>query len=165
MLVAICAYSMANSVYLAHAVVCELYQIGAFLCQSAETFWQIQLLLSVCMLHNLAGVSTYVAWMTGNSIFDAIGSISVGCLLAATAVFLIQRNRQLLIGMSLVKQPGLLRKVTRVQSCIIGCRELTNIYSSCSCRAPCAMFSIVYGIYNILHTHILLNCRKFVLVL
>lgn len=45
-----------------------------------------------------AGVATYVAWYTGNSIFDAIGSISVGCLLGATAVFLIQRNRQLLIG-------------------------------------------------------------------
>ena len=45
-----------------------------------------------------AGVATYVTWMTGNSVFDAIGSISVGVLLGITAIFLIQRNRQLLIG-------------------------------------------------------------------
>lgn len=48
----------------------------------------------------LAAIATYLTWATGNSIFDAIGSISVGVLLGFTAIFLIQRNRQLLIGQS-----------------------------------------------------------------
>lgn len=36
--------------------------------------------------------------MTGNSIYDAIGSISIGLLLGCTALFLISQNRSLLIG-------------------------------------------------------------------
>lgn len=49
----------------------------------------------------IAAIATYMTWVTGNSIFDAMGSISVGVLLGATAIFLIQRNRQLLIGRSM----------------------------------------------------------------
>ncbi len=45
-----------------------------------------------------AGVSTYLAHSTGLSFYDAIGTISVGALLALTALFLVQKNRQLLLG-------------------------------------------------------------------
>ncbi len=36
--------------------------------------------------------------MTGLAMYDAIGSITIGCLLGCTAVFLIGQNRSLLIG-------------------------------------------------------------------
>lgn len=36
--------------------------------------------------------------MTGNAVYDALGSITIGCLLGCTAVFLIQQNRSLLLG-------------------------------------------------------------------
>lgn len=45
-----------------------------------------------------AGISTYCTWHFGTSLFDAVGSIAIGTLLGITAVFLIQKNRQLLIG-------------------------------------------------------------------
>lgn len=46
----------------------------------------------------IAGACTYLAHSTGLVIYDAIGSILVGTLLACTAWFLIQNNRKLLIG-------------------------------------------------------------------
>lgn len=52
----------------------------------------------------VAAASTYAVKMTGHSMYDAIGSICVGTLLGAIAVFLIQRNRQLLIGRSMNAQ-------------------------------------------------------------
>ena len=36
--------------------------------------------------------------LTGNSIYDAVGSITIGGLLGCTAIFLIQQNRSLLLG-------------------------------------------------------------------
>ncbi|KAK9843181.1 hypothetical protein WJX74_008221 [Apatococcus lobatus] len=46
----------------------------------------------------LAGISTWLAHSTGQSFYDAIGTISVGALLGLTALFLVQKNRQLLLG-------------------------------------------------------------------
>ncbi|KAK9817734.1 hypothetical protein WJX72_001395 [[Myrmecia] bisecta] len=49
----------------------------------------------------IAVASTYMVYSTGNSVWDAVGSICIGTLLAGIALFLIQRNRQLLIGRSM----------------------------------------------------------------
>lgn len=38
--------------------------------------------------------------MTGNAVYDAVGSITIGMLLGCTAVFLIQQNRSLLLGLA-----------------------------------------------------------------
>ena len=46
----------------------------------------------------LPGVSTWLAHSTGQSFYDAVGTISVGALLGLTALFLVQKNRQLLLG-------------------------------------------------------------------
>ena len=49
-----------------------------------------------------AGASTWAVHVTGNAVYDAVGSITIGCLLGVTAVFLIQQNRSLLIGAGLL---------------------------------------------------------------
>eukprot|EP00891_Asterochloris_glomerata_P007437 jgi/Astpho2/7437/fgenesh1_pm.00114_%23_25_t len=49
----------------------------------------------------LAGIATFLTWQTGSGVWDALGSITIGILLGVTAVFLIQKNRQLLIGRSM----------------------------------------------------------------
>lgn len=41
-----------------------------------------------------------LTYWTGNGIYDSIGSITVGCLLGGVAVFLVQRNRNMLVGVS-----------------------------------------------------------------
>ncbi|PNW82678.1 hypothetical protein CHLRE_06g289150v5 [Chlamydomonas reinhardtii] len=49
----------------------------------------------------IAAACTALAHATGNAMWDAAGSILVGCLLGAIATFLVQKNRQLLIGRSM----------------------------------------------------------------
>jgi hypothetical protein len=46
----------------------------------------------------MTGVAMSAAHITGNHMWDACGSLAVSCLLGATAVFLIQQNRSLLLG-------------------------------------------------------------------
>ena len=63
-------------------------------------------LLDLCLCHcqpldlqgTRAGVATLMVHFTGNPIYDAAGSITIGALLGATACFLIQQNRSFLIG-------------------------------------------------------------------
>ncbi|MEW5309353.1 MAG: hypothetical protein WDW38_001247 [Sanguina aurantia] len=49
----------------------------------------------------IAGACTGLAHATNNGMWDAAGSLLVGLLLGTIAVFLVQRNRQLLIGRSM----------------------------------------------------------------
>lgn len=52
----------------------------------------------------IAGISLVAVSMTGNPIYDPIGSILVGNLLGIVAVFLIQRNRHALLGRAMDDQ-------------------------------------------------------------
>lgn len=52
----------------------------------------------------VAAVGMATHQITGNAAFDAIGSIAIGVLLGATAVFLIKRNSEFLVGRS-VRSP------------------------------------------------------------
>ncbi|KAL9235544.1 hypothetical protein vseg_010294 [Gypsophila vaccaria] len=52
----------------------------------------------------IAGASLFAVNVTGNPIYDPIGSIVVGNLLGMVAIFLIQRNRHALIGRAIDDQ-------------------------------------------------------------
>jgi solute carrier family 30 (zinc transporter), member 9 len=49
----------------------------------------------------IATAATSLCWYTGSVVPDAIGSIMIGTLLGATAVFLIQKNTKALLGQSM----------------------------------------------------------------
>lgn len=49
----------------------------------------------------IAGICTALTHFTGNAVWDAVGSIAVGGLLGLIAVFLVQKNRDLLLGRSM----------------------------------------------------------------
>ena len=42
-----------------------------------------------------------MAHYTGSAVWDAVGSIGIGCLLGVIAMFLVSKNRQLLLGRSM----------------------------------------------------------------
>jgi len=57
----------------------------------------------------IAACCLYASQVTGNPIYDSMGSITIGSLLGVVAMVLIQKNRDLLVGSALPE-----RRVTRV---------------------------------------------------
>ena len=49
----------------------------------------------------IAGIASYMTFVTGNPAYDAVGSIAVGCLMGAIAVTLIRNNKRFLIGQAM----------------------------------------------------------------
>lgn len=49
----------------------------------------------------IAGLFTSLTWITGNPVYDAIGSMAVGALMGGIAMMLIRNNKQFLIGRSM----------------------------------------------------------------
>jgi zinc transporter 9 len=49
----------------------------------------------------IAGIASYLTWVTGDPLYDAMGSIGVGCLMAGIAVMLIRNNKRFLIGQAM----------------------------------------------------------------
>ena len=52
----------------------------------------------------IASLGIFLTDITGNTVYDAIGSIFIGCLLMAFAFFLARENRGLLIGESITRR-------------------------------------------------------------
>lgn len=46
----------------------------------------------------IAGAGVYMTYMTGNPMWDSVGAMSIGALLAAVAIFLVRRNMNALVG-------------------------------------------------------------------
>ena len=49
----------------------------------------------------IAGLASYLSWMTGDPVYDAVGSIAVGVLMGGVAVTLIRNNKRFLIGQAM----------------------------------------------------------------
>jgi divalent metal cation (Fe/Co/Zn/Cd) transporter len=52
----------------------------------------------------IAGVGIFLSDRTGNSIYDSISSLSIGCILIVFAFFLARENKGLLIGESISRK-------------------------------------------------------------
>jgi cation diffusion facilitator family transporter len=71
----------------------------------------------------IAGIGIFLSEQTGNSIYDSIGSLSIGCILIVFAFFLAKENKGLLIGESISRRDykkvvGLIKKIPEVNRII-----------------------------------------------
>lgn len=73
----------------------------------------------------IAATSLGLTSYTGNMVFDAIGSISIGALLGFVAVFLIQRNADSLVGRTI--HPDRLRQIINVLENDIMVRSIHDV--------------------------------------
>ena len=49
----------------------------------------------------VAAIASYATYVTGDPLYDAMGSIAVGCLMGGVAVMLIRNNKKFLIGQAM----------------------------------------------------------------
>jgi hypothetical protein len=68
------------------------------LLSSRDTLQRSLFAASCAPLFPCAAVSTTLTWVTGNPVYDAIGSMAVGALMGGIAIMLIRNNKQFLIG-------------------------------------------------------------------
>jgi divalent metal cation (Fe/Co/Zn/Cd) transporter len=71
----------------------------------------------------IAGVGIFLSEQTGNSIYDSISSLSIGCILIVFAFFLAKENKGLLIGESISRRDykkvvGMIKKIPEVNRII-----------------------------------------------
>jgi cation diffusion facilitator family transporter len=72
----------------------------------------------------IAAAALFLSDMTGNVAFDAIGSLMIGLVLMAFAIFLARENKELLIGESISK-----RDYKKIQNAIARIPEVNRIIS------------------------------------
>jgi len=73
----------------------------------------------------IAATSLGLTSLTGNLLFDAVGSISIGALLGFVAIFLIQRNADSLVGRTI--DPDRLRRIINVLENDIMVRSIHDV--------------------------------------
>lgn len=71
----------------------------------------------------LAGSCIALTTITGNSAFDSIGSILIGNLLGAVAVFLVRKNQSLLLGQAAPPE-----QVDRVVNILLNCDIIKSVH-------------------------------------
>ena len=71
---------------------------------------------------------------TGTALWDAVGSIGIGCLLGVIATFLVSKNRQLLLGRSMNPKEVEVRVVNKRLAW----------YTLGSCYVCCCMYSFLF---------------------
>jgi len=75
----------------------------------------------------IAGVSIALTRITGNPVFDGIGSVLVGLLLGVVAIFLANQNRKLLIDQSNPITEQAVRQVLADHPAVRGVRDLRTV--------------------------------------
>ena len=77
----------------------------------------------------IAGAGLALAWLTGNSAWDAVASIAIGLLLAVTAVFLAIETKALLVGEAATRRDrAAIRAAVLSIPAVVGIGRLLTMY-------------------------------------